>query len=232
MSAYVGPTKTDLEPDDDVMYRLLSWWFAGCKHGVVEIVWRCPATGSWSLLRRFALDDLNAAVRFAAETNARPGASIYFRPATVMPNTVNTKDDDVVEVPGPWTDCDRPHSVARMLVATPAPSCQVITGRLPEMRSQYLYRLASPILAWESRELNRQVLALSGGDPAVTNPSTLMRLPGSIAWPWKAGRQVELTEWSGAGETYAYSSLRAALPPAEAQAQPNGSMAERHPPRF
>ena len=232
MSAYVGPTKTDLEPDDDVMYRLLSWWFAGCKHGVVEIVWRCPATGSWSLLRRFALDDLNAAVRFAAETNARPGASIYFRPATVMPNTVNTKDDDVVEVPGPWTDCDEPQAVARMLVATPAPSCQVITGRLPEMRSQYLYRLASPILAWESRELNRQVLALSGGDPAVTNPSTLMRLPGSIAWPWKAGRQVELTEWSGAGETYAYSSLRAALPPAEAQAQPNGSMADASPPRF
>ena len=65
-ASYTGPIDTDLEPDDDTMFRFLGWWFADCKHGAVEIVWRCPATGSWSLLRRFGLDDLNAAVRFAA----------------------------------------------------------------------------------------------------------------------------------------------------------------------
>jgi hypothetical protein len=44
-----------------------------------------------------------------------------------------------------------------------------------------------------SREINCRIHALAGGDPAVVNPSTLLRLPGSIAWPWKAGRKPELT---------------------------------------
>ena len=33
-----------------------------------------------------------------------------------------------------------------------------------------------------------------GGDPSVVNPGRVMRLAGSIAWPTKPGREVELTE--------------------------------------
>src|SRR6202035_3344794 len=60
---------------------------------------------------------------------------------------------------------------------------------------------------------------------AVINPSTLLRLPGSIAWPWKPGREPELTEWvtpDGGGGTYTLDALKAALPPIEAEPVPNG----------
>jgi hypothetical protein len=94
-----------------------------------------------------------------------------------------------------------------LTVAHPVPSAQVVTGRLPVLRSQFYLKLSGdPILIGEwSRQINRQVHALSGGDGAVVNPSTLMRLPGSIAWPWKAGREPELTEWvtpEGGGHTF------------------------------
>ncbi len=217
MSAYAGPIQTDLEPDDDTMFRFLSWWFEKCNHGAIELCWRDPATGRWDLIRRFALDDINAAARFAAETNTTPGCSLYFRPATVRFESLNTTDADVVQIPGCWGDCDYPESVRRLLSANPVPSAQVVTGRCPTLRVQPYYKFSGdPILVGEwSRRLNRQIHALSGGDPAVVNPSTLLRLPGSIAWPWKPGREPELTEWvtpDGGGGTYTLDALRAALP--------------------
>jgi hypothetical protein len=154
---------------------------------------------------------------------------MYFRPATVRLESLHTTDNDVVQIAGGWGDCDDPESVERMLSATPRPSAQVITGRLPVLRSQFYLKLSGePILVGEwSRQLNRQVHALSGGDGAVVNPSTLMRLPGSIAWPWKSGREPELTEWvtpDGGGDTFTLAALRAALPPVESEATPVGRM--------
>ena len=223
---YAGPAATDLEPDDDCMFRFLSWWFEKCHHGAIELCWRDPVSGRMDLIRRFALDDINSAVRFAAETNVVPGCSVYFRPATVRLNSKNTTDRDIVEIPGGWGDCDQRVAVQRVLaVDRPLPSAQVVTGRMPDLRAQFYYKLSGePILDGESsRHLNRQVHALSGGDGAVVNPSTLMRLPGSIAWPWKPERQPELTEWctpDGGGETYTLDALHAALPPVEAAAAP------------
>ena len=221
---YTGPAATELEPDDDTIFRFLSWWFDKCNHGAIELCWREPATGRWDLVRRFALDDINAAARFAAGINATPGCSVYFRPATVRFELLNTTDSDVVQIPGAWGDCDTAESVLRMLAAEPAPSAQIITGRHPELRAQFDYKLSEPLLIGEwSRHLNRQVHALSGGDGAVVNPSTLMRLPGSIAWPWKPGREPELTEWvtpDGGGGTFTLDGLRAALPAVEAVAAP------------
>ena len=218
MSAYAGPLQTELVPDDAAMFGFLTWWFEKCNRGAIELCWRDPPTGRWDLVRRFELDDINGAVLFAAETNARPGCSVYFRPATVHFQSMNTTDSDVVQIPGPWTDCDTAESVEHMLAANPMPSAQVVTGRCPELRAQFYYKATEPILGECSRQLNRQVHVLSGGDGAVTNPSTLMRLPGSIAWPWKAGREIELTEWitpDGGGDVFTPDTLHTSLPPVE-----------------
>ena len=230
MSAAVD---AELEPDDDCIYRFLSWWFAACNHGVIELGWTDERTGDLKLFRRFELDDTAAATRFAAETNARPGANLYFRPATVKADTQYTRDDDVVQIPGCWGDCDTEESVARVLAVNGgiAPSGQIITGRIPALRSQFVYKFSNaPLLdATHSRELNRQVQTLAGGDPMVVNPSTLLRLPGSIAWPWKPGRQAELTEWitpDGGGHTVTPDLLRLKLPAAPVEttsAKPNGA---------
>ncbi len=44
------------------------------------------------------------------------------------------------------------------------------------------------------RETNTAIAQALGGDPAVVNPSRIMRLPGSIAWPVKSRRVAELVE--------------------------------------
>jgi hypothetical protein len=207
----------NLEPDDAVIYQFLSEWFAGCNRGLVELAWTDRA-GKLQLFRRFALDDLAAATWFAAETNTVPGASFYFRPATVTSGQKYTTDQHIVQIPGCWADCDTEDAIARVLAADTPPTFQVVTGRFPSLRGQFLWQLASdPITVGDwSRVLNRQALALAGSDAAVTNPSSLLRLPGSIAWPLKPGRIPELTEWirpNGRGSVFSLASLQSGLPP-------------------
>jgi AAA domain len=220
--AYTGPRQTTLEPDDAVMFRFMHWWFGLCTAGAIELCWHDPAKGRLDLVKRFALDDINAAARFAADVNAIPGCSIYFRAATVQFTSFHTTDADVVQIPGAWGDADTPAAAQRTLHAHPIPSAVVVTGRHPGLRAQAFYRTTEPILVGETvRHLNRQARELVGGDGAVTNPSSLMRLPGSIAWPWKPGREIELTEWvtpDGGGDSLPLDALRTALPPVAAEA--------------
>jgi hypothetical protein len=232
MTAYSGPVETDLVPDDYAMFRFLEWWFEKCNRGAIEICWRCRHTGRLDLVRRFALDDINSAVRFAAETNALPGCSMYFRPATVRFESVNTTDADIVQIPGPWGDHDTVEAVERLhAISCPRPSAEIVTGRIPGLRLQSFYKFSGdPILIGDwVRQLNRQICALTGSDSMVINPSSLMRLPGTIAWPWKEGREPELTEWvtpDGGGATFTLDALRATLPVVAAEPLPNGHAAD------
>ena len=193
-----------LVPDDDTMHRFLLWWFGapgsrGCNKGRIEIGWIDVATGKLNQFKPFELDEVWPAALHAAKVNGNPGCNVYFRPATVAGLEHQfTKDGDVVQIPGCWLDCDDADAVERVLQGPgPAPSAQVITGRIPALRSQlFLFKSSEPILVGEwVRSLNRQAAAMVGGDTAVINPSTLLRLPGSIAWPKKSGRVPELTEW-------------------------------------
>ena len=91
---------------------------------------------------------------------------------------------------------------------------------------QNWFLCSSPIIRSEDvRSLNVRLHALYGGDPAVVNPSRLMRLPGTIAWPWKAGRALELTEFIQPGPddkrpaNYSLAMLLAQLPEAGAGKQ-------------
>jgi hypothetical protein len=205
MATYAGPSSTELTPDDDCIHRFLTWWFRHCNRGFIEVGWTDPATGRLNLFRRFDLNDKAEAANFAATTNATPGANIYLRAATVRPETQFTRDDDIVQIPGAWADGDRVDSVALGSKFTLKPSAHVRTGLVPTERGQFWWQYSEPILiqAW-SRNLNSAVQVLIEGDPAVINPSSLMRLPGTIAWPYKPNRVPELTEWIN-GTSYGYS---------------------------
>jgi hypothetical protein len=214
--AYTGPTTTELEPNDDDMHRFLSWWFGACNRGYIEFGWTDTRTGTPSLFRRFDLADIAEAVRFAAETNSRPGANLYVRAATIRPDTQYTHDSDVIQIPGFSADCDTAEATERAWTYDRLPAgAYVITGRIPVTRAQFWWKLAEPLSSADgSRQLNRQVLALSGGDPAVVNPARLMRLPGSISWPYKLGRTVEATKLTNdtLGCPYGLEAVRSALP--------------------
>lgn len=200
---YQGPTETGLMPDRDCAWAFLSWWFKRCTLGLVEIGWMNPVTGGLTAFQRFALEDESILDAIVA-INSVPGQSIYVRACTIAPDTPAGKTTDlyIMQAPGGWGDLDTLAQVAHAsLVAADAgvlirPCGWVRTGRIPHDRFQ-LYLLASePLVSGPLiRQVNRQFHALYGGDPAVVNPSRLMRMPGTIAWPYKPGREPEMTSF-------------------------------------
>ena len=218
---YAGPRQTNLEPDADIANRFLHWWFESCEQGVIEIGVMDPAGRGLSRFRQFDLGDPEAG-RFAAGVNRTPGCSVYFRASTVRKRAANeggfTEDADVIQTPGVWRDFDTAEQMAHAegVVSPIKPAVIITTGLVPHRREQHFFRLTEPLAdGAQVRLYNERLLALYGGDQSVVNPSRLMRLPGMIAWPWKAGRVPELTAWAFASaEDHTAADLDHHLPPA------------------
>jgi RecA-family ATPase len=195
---YAGPIKIDLEPDLEVAVKFLATWFANQWHGEIEIGTMNPATGNITSFKRFNFDEIEQAAEYGIEANRVPGTSVYFRPCLINPGApYYVTDADYLRSPGVWTDHDTEESVKHLEDVTSMcqPTMICITGRHPYKRF-HTYRLLSDGVgdAEMQRNLNVAVCKNTMGDPAVINPTRLMRLPGSIAWPWKDGRVPELTE--------------------------------------
>ena len=187
-----------LRPNADAMYEAVSFWFGLCTEGEIELGWRDPATKALNRFKRFSLTDIEPLVTFAYDVNIQPGANMYFRVCTLKSLPGPTTDEHFLQAPGAHIDHDDAGSVAR-LSSHPLPlkpAYLVITGRDPEIRGQTFWPVDEPITDPAIvRELNGGLAQFFGGDPAVVNPTRLMRLPGSIAWPVKKGRKVaEITQ--------------------------------------
>ena len=187
-----------LKPNTDAMYDGLSFWFKECYRGKLEIGWRDPATQKLNRFKRFELDEIEELVTFAAEINAQPGANMYFRVCTLKDLPGPTTDEHFWLAPGAHVDHDDSDSVAR-LKSHPLqikPAFLIITGREPAIRAQSFWPISEATSAEDIiRRFNKNLATHFQGDPAVVNPTRLMRMPGSIAWPVKPGRtKPELTE--------------------------------------
>ena len=187
-----------LKPNSDAMYDGLSFWFKECYRGKLEIGWRDPVTQKLNRFKRFELDEIEELVAFAADINAQPGANMYFRVCTLKDLPGATTDEHFWLAPGAHVDHDDSDSVAR-LRSHPLqikPAFLIITGREPAIRAQSFWPISEATSAEELiRRFNKNLATHFGGDAAVVNPTRLMRMPGSIAWPVKPGRtKPELTE--------------------------------------
>ena len=187
-----------LRPNADAMYDALAFWFKLCTQGQIEIGWRDPATKTLNRFKRFELDEIEELAAFAADINQQPGANMYFRVCTLKDAPGPTTDEHFLQAPGAHVDHDDAGSVQRLsLDPLPIkPAYLVITGRDPQVRGQTFWPVDEPITDPAIvREMNVRLAKHFGGDPAVVNPTRLMRLPGSIAWPVKKGRiQTEITQ--------------------------------------
>lgn len=220
---YAGPTSCGLRPDTDIAWRWLTWWFKECTQGLLEIGYMVPATGQLTKFSRWELE--SEAVLYAVQKiNEVPGQNLYIRAATISPdaNKAGATDKNVLQAPGVWADLDTPEQVerARNVTSMIRANGWVTTGRVPHARFQLYFRSAEPLTNPDTiRQFNRRLQSLYGGDPAVVNPSRLMRMPGSIAWPYKAGRVPELTSFDEAGDdrpkVYPISTLASQLPQIE-----------------
>jgi len=187
-----------LKPNTDAMFDGLSFWFKHCYRGALEIGWRDPESKKLNKFKRFDLTEIEELVAFAADINQQPGANMYFRVSTLKDMPGPTTDEHFWMAPGAHVDHDDAESVAR-LQSHPLqmkPAFLIITGRSPAIRAQSFWPISEPTINPQMvRQFNGNLAHHFGGDPAVVNPTRLMRMPGSIAWPVKPGRtEPELTE--------------------------------------
>lgn len=226
VASYHGPD-SDLTPDPAQIVAFCSWWFERVNKGMIEIGWLDAEGRGLIHFEQFATNDLNALAATAVQANLVPGQACYIRASTVkQSNAGRTSDVDFEQAPGIWSDIDTQADFerAKTVETIVRPNAQVITGTVPHTRVQSWFRASDPIPSAKLvRELNVRLHKLYGGDSAVVNPSRLMRLPGTIAWPWKDGRVPELTRFVRPGPddkratSYPLSLLTSQLPKIEAE---------------
>jgi RecA-family ATPase len=134
---------------------------------------------------RFSPDWIDEGVDWAAEMNAL-GLNVY-----VVRNPVDSAtskaatDADIVAAFFLWADCDDPASAGNVhRFDGPKWSAAVTTGRTPSVRVHVYWELEDPCLnmdAW--RQMQTDIAAHFKSDPAVINPSRVMRVGGTVAYP-------------------------------------------------
>jgi hypothetical protein len=221
---YLGPTETGLTPDADQILRQMTFWFGDQMSGQIDIGWVGVDSGRLNQFRRFDLDQLEDLAEFVCEVNRLPGQSVYFRPALVRADSPKFVTDlNFERATGIWADLDAPGAAENVRNVAPITRANmvVVTGKHPHLRAQLFWRLSeSAIDAGSIRDLNVRASALFGGDSLVINPTSLMRVAGTIAWPWKPGRVPEMTElhlFSDRPQSYPFQALARTFPEAAAQ---------------
>lgn len=140
---------------------------------------------------KFALDWMDDAVEWAAQMNGI-GCNIYAVRNPIRADfTGSAKDTDIVAAFALWADCDDGEAAANVRnFVGPKWTSSVITGTVPTTRVHTYWELAEPITdmaAW--RATQAAIAATFQSDPAVINPSRIMRVGGTVSHPFEQKRQ-------------------------------------------
>jgi hypothetical protein len=192
------------QPDIEAMTRHVEHLFSGSPAGMVELAWTDTTpddSGRYRLrhAKLFSTDNLSELVTEAARLNATPMCNVYIGAALRHPNTApfgRAKDDDASILTAAYVDLDDPGAAtaAKDIYGALKPTLIVVTGREPHTRAQLWWRLDAPYTdrsQWP--ELLKGMSIAMGADTSVTNPSRVMRLAGTVAWPVKPSRVIEQT---------------------------------------
>ena len=134
-------------------------------------------------------DEVAAVLEAAAELNAH-GCNVYITinpagPITPDSKTRALKDADIIAATATFVDADERGSADDLPdKALAKPDLAVITGSLPFPRAHYYWFSPTPVFdldrwRWFQQELAKRY----GTDPAVCNPSRVMRVPGFVTHP-------------------------------------------------
>lgn len=178
-----------VEPDVKTIHDFLEHLFADARieypQGLIEIRY-----GKGSDLSRVALfgnnqNQIQEAAKFAAEMNS-DGCNIYVGPNPRKPDTKGYPTDKDVEIAfWQFADLDKSDAVqsAGNIIRDLPPTMSVTTGTIPSRRAHLYWQLEEPVAhleQWTSRQKN--LAAHLMGD-SVINPSRVMRLAGTVAYP-------------------------------------------------
>lgn len=193
------------EPNAQAMLRhvelVFGGGFDGALDGLVELAWTDPATGALSRGQLFGTDQLEELAERAEALNRVEGCNVYLGAALRKPRTAldrRASDAAFYSAPFAWADIDDDCVSAAVHAAKAAgapPTMTIVTGRHPHVRAQLWWRLAEAERDGAAIKTLCSGIGLAlGGDSTVSNPSRVLRLGGSIAWPVKPGRVREATE--------------------------------------
>lgn len=211
----------NIKPNKDAMLMQLHHLFGDyCEDALIELVWTDPARGhALSHARMFKIEDFGEIPEFAANININ-GSNVYFGAALRHPGLPLYKranDSGFHAITAAYVDLDKPGSFdqASEIYGHVKPSLIVTTGRHPHVRAQLWWRFEDiERCPNRMRKLHKGLAESLQGDGSVINPSRVMRLGGSIAWPVKAGRIAEVTEVKlGHGHHITYEALEGIATP-------------------
>ncbi len=190
------PSRHDME----IHLRLL---VGQATTGRIEIAWTDPRSKRLQHARQFDIADLGMAIDLACRVNQSEFCNVYVGAALRKPDTYEgTRADDsqFFQANALHVDFDEPGAFdaarAKIKAGYPhlIPKLVVFTGQHPHVRAQIWWTLSEPVTDPDRYRNALSALAKAlGGDPTVVNPSRVMRLAGTIAWPVKEGRITERT---------------------------------------
>jgi hypothetical protein len=176
-----------LLPDTNAILRDLEYmtarWHELDAPAVIEV--RAFRDDGRPHIGKFNPDDLDEAVEWIEGMN-EIGMNIYAVRNPVRHDVVGSaKDSDIVASFFLWADCDESQSANNVRQWTgPKYSAAVVTGEVPSVRVHTYWALEQPatdMAAW--RDTQMAIAAHFGSDRSVINPSRIMRVGGTVAYP-------------------------------------------------
>jgi hypothetical protein len=197
--------------------------------GPAQIELRCISATRQVSAARFKHTDINDAVQHAQAMNAAH-QNVYMcinpiRWDAQIPAGKAAKDTDILAALYCFADADSDNSMRNVIaLAGPQFTMSVKTGTTPYVRGHAYWRLEEPCYnldAW--RGVQASIAASLGTDPAVINPSRIMRVAGTVSWPnddkKSRGYQPELTtlrtEFSTDRDPVPFERMMRAFPPTQ-----------------
>ena len=181
------PESTPLEANPAEILHDLEYitarWHELPEPSSIEV--RAFKEGSQPQIGKFSSDDLSEAVDWIESMNGT-GRNVYaVRNPIRATCTGSATDADIIASFFVWADCDEGVSAENIKQWTgPKYSAAVLTGRVPSPRVHTYWELAEPcydMAVW--RETQMAIAAHFGSDRSVINPSRIMRIGGTVAYP-------------------------------------------------
>ncbi len=147
---------------------------------------RCFDRGGHPRHQLFTCGVIERAVDWACAVN-QAGHNVYVTCNPVRPDLVGYANDrDMVEAWHQFIDIDGTDDAARLITELGGifrPSLIVQTGTTPQTRFHAYWRMDRPLDLSTWRDTQRALAEAFDSDPAVINPSRLVRLAGTISYP-------------------------------------------------
>jgi len=204
INAVVTPMyKPNVDDMREHVEHIFGGFLDGYHDGLIELAWTntVATAGKYKLAnaKLFGTDQIEELVQHASELNSTPYCNVYIGAALRRPGTPDGRSLDAAAwaLTAYYTDLDDDGAAARAkeIYGLAKPTLVVQTGQTPHLRGQCWWRLNEPLTDPEQWPASIRGIAVGlSGDTTVTNPGRVMRLAGSVAWPVKPGRVVEVTQ--------------------------------------